>query len=429
MTNDNGQHGNGPSPDVLQRTSNMVRRQGRGKANGRKSSRKARRERQSPVRAAGGAVRRRGPKPYPVVAFKDALTIPNGIMEHAAGDSVRRERLLGLMGLPANSQPTRDLITNSSKYKISVGNHRGVELKLTEKGRLVVDPSSAPREKRRAAFDLAIAEIEPFKHLYDKYAGKAMPSLEVMQDELDELDPGDRKPCVDVFVANAMYIGLLKTADGAKRLLTIDDALDELARAEPRDRASHAPTASDGRTGMTADAVDFSKTCFFIAPIGDKASTEPKDQERRRHSDTILNQYISRALEEQQLAVVRADAIAEAGMISKQIIEYILKSRLVIADLSYHNPNVFYELCLRHVTGLPTVHLIRKGDKIPFDLANFRTITIALDDVHDAIAEIDIHRAEIANYVRQALNAGQSKDNPILTFHPEAQFMTESSPK
>jgi hypothetical protein len=125
------------------------------------------------------------------------------------------------------------------------------------------------------------------------------------------------------------------------------------------------------------------------------------------------------------LNVVRADEIAEPGMISKQIIEYILKSRLVIADLSFNNPNVFYELCLRHVTGKPTVHIIKKGDKIPFDVGNFRTITIALDDVHETIAEIDTHRAEIANHVRQALNSGQSKDNPILTFYPKARFTTD----
>jgi hypothetical protein len=86
---------------------------------------------------------------------------------------------------------------------------------------------------------------------------------------------------------------------------------------------------------------------------------------------------------------------------------------------------VFYELCLRHVTGKPIVHLIKKGDRIPFDVGNFRTINIALHDVHEAIAEIDTHRAEIANYVRQALAADYSKDNPILAFFPKARFVDE----
>lgn len=377
-------------------------------------------------KAATQAGRRRGRKPYPVVVFEEALKIPLGIMQHGSGDPIRRLTLLQLMDLNPSSQATRDLITNSCKYNLTIGNHSAEELKLTEKGRMVVDPKSPPRQRRQAAFDLGIAEIDPFNRLYDSYAGKPMPSLEVMQDKLDDLDSGDRKPCVDIFVGNANYVGLLKTIGGAKHLLSIEDALDELARSGAPDEA-----ASDGQPRETRgsgsegppDSVDFEKTCFFIAPIGDGKSDDPKAREQRQHSDTILNQYVRRALDEQKLKVVRADEIAEAGMISKQVIDYILRSKLVIADLSFNNPNVFYELCLRHVTGKPTVHIIKKGDKIPFDVGNFRTITIALADVHDALAEIDTHRAEIANHVRQALTAGQSRDNPILTFYPKAQLL------
>lgn len=374
------------------------------------------------------AGRRRGRKPYPVVVFEDSLKIPQGIMQHAAGNPVRRLRLLQLMDLSPSAQATRDLITHAGKYGLSVGNHSAEELSLTENGRIVVDPQSPPRQRRQAAFGLAIADIEPFKALYDRYAGKPMPSLEVMQDQLEDLDPGDRKPCVDIFVGNANYVGLLKTIGGAMHLLPIEDALDELARAGASDDGAGSGLPTDGKAAvidLSANAVDFDRMCFFIAPIGDNKSEDAQSQEQRQHSDTILNQYIRRALEEQNLKVVRADEIAEAGMISKQIIEYILKSKLVIADLSFNNPNVFYELCLRHVTGKPTVHLIRKNDKIPFDVANFRTITIALDNVHEAIAEIDTHRADIANHVRQALATGHSRDNPILTYHPKARFVTD----
>jgi hypothetical protein len=216
----------------------------------------------------------------------------------------------------------------------------------------------------------------------------------------------------------------LKTIGGVKHLLSIEDALDDLARSD-QSPAGVVPDAQRIALHSIGEAIDFEKTCFFIAPIGDKKSDDPRAQQQRQHSDTILNQYIRRALEEQELRVVRADEIAEPGMISRQIVEYILRSRLVIADLSFNNPNVFYELCLRHVTGKPTVHLIKKGDTIPFDVGNFRTITIAFDDVHEAIAEIDTHRAEIANHVRQALSAGQSRDNPVLTFYPNARFATD----
>lgn len=371
--------------------------------------------------------RRRGRKPYPVVVFEDALTIPAGIMKHGAGNPVRRLRLLQLMELNPEAQATRDLITNAGKYGLTEGGKDAEELKLTIDGKIVVDPASPPRQRRQTTFTLAIARIEHFKKLYDRYAGKPMPSLEVMQDDLNDLDDGDRKPCVDIFVGNANHVGLLKTIGGVKHLLAIEDALDDLARAAPEDDAK-ASIKSIGERPLHPDGdapVDFDSICFFIAPIGDKKSEDPKLIAQRRHSDTILTQYIRRALEEQDLKVVRADEIAEPGMISRQIIEYIVRSKLVISDLSFNNPNVFYELCLRHATGKPTVHLIKKGDLIPFDIGNFRTITIALDDVHDAIAEIDTHRAEISNHVRQALSSGQSRDNPILTFFPKARFVID----
>jgi hypothetical protein len=69
-------------------------------------------------------------------------------------------------------------------------------------------------------------------------------------------------------------------------------------------------------------------------------------------------------------------------MIGKQVLEHVLRSKLVIADLSFHNPNVFYELCLRHATRLPTVQLIRANERIPFDIDQYRTIKIDTGDVY-----------------------------------------------
>ena len=81
---------------------------------------------------------------------------------------------------------------------------------------------------------------------------------------------------------------------------------------------------------------------------------------------------------------VRADKIAAPGMINGQVIAHVLRSKIVIADLSFHNPNVFYELAIRHMTGLPAVHIVRKEDIIPFDLQNFRTVTIDTADKYES---------------------------------------------
>lgn len=110
---------------------------------------------------------------------------------------------------------------------------------------------------------------------------------------------------------------------------------------------------------ITIEHAHFESTCFYIIPIG---ST---DSEQRKHSDLFLGSFIEPALQSSGLTVIRADSIDKPGIITRQIIEYIVKSRLVIVDLSCHNPNVFYELAIRHMMRLPIVQLIRKIDSIP----------------------------------------------------------------
>ena len=389
-----------------------------------KPAAKKRAKRISPPASTGRAGRRRGRKPYPTLAFEETLKLAQGIMKHAAGHPVRRLTLLQQMKMDAGSRTTRDLISNSVKYGLTQGHHSADELKLTEKGRIIVSSTSRQRERQQVIFELAIEGIDEFSRLYQKFKGHPMPSLEVMQDELEELDLVDRRQCVDLFVGNSKFVGLLRTIDGAQHILSIEDALDELAREKPTtDGIAVNGKAQVSEEPADTTGVDFERVCFFIAPIGDDKSEKEGEKEQRKHSDMIFTAFVRRALEEQNLEVVRADKISKPGMISGQIIESVLKSRLVVADLSFHNPNVFYELCLRHVIGKPTVHIIRKGDKIPFDIGNFRTIEIAMDDKYQLVAELDSYRAEIANQVRQVLVAGHSRDNPILTFCPSARFV------
>lgn len=115
------------------------------------------------------------------------------------------------------------------------------------------------------------------------------------------------------------------------------------------------------------------KNCFFISPIGSEGS------EVRKRADDVLNYIVKPALEEIGYKVERADESTEAGSISKSVIEKVLHSDLVVADLSNHNPNVFYELALRHAIAKPFVQIIVKDEKIPFDIFDIRTISYELD--------------------------------------------------
>jgi hypothetical protein len=108
----------------------------------------------------------------------------------------------------------------------------------------------------------------------------------------------------------------------------------------------------------------------------------------------------------------RADQLARPGLITTQIMEHLLRSDLVIADLSDHNPNVFYELAVRHFAARPVVQLIHHDQNIPFDLVQLRTIKYNLTDP-DAI---DACRQELFSQLERIEHHPSEGDNPIQAY-------------
>lgn len=145
------------------------------------------------------------------------------------------------------------------------------------------------------------------------------------------------------------------------------------------------------------------KVCFVISPIGEDGS------ETRERSDQVLRHIITEPAAQNGYTVIRADKISEPGIITTQIIEHIVDAELVIADLTEKNPNVFYELAIRHAIRKPLVQMIRKGDIIPFDVAATRIIQFDLHNL-DSVASA---KEEISNQIK-SLEAGNSDfHNPI----------------
>lgn len=138
-----------------------------------KKSKKAKRARRTNTSADDSeSARTRTARPYPASSFTDALPLGEAIMKSAAGDKVRRLTLLQQMDKSPTSSATKMMITNSGKYGVTKGSYAAEYLELTEKGRIVVDTSKSARERKQAAFDLAIEGVAPFKLLYDQYKEK-----------------------------------------------------------------------------------------------------------------------------------------------------------------------------------------------------------------------------------------------------------------
>lgn len=370
-----------------------------------------------------GEKRERRTTLFPAVPFEEALTIANAIQKHAAGQKVRRLTLFDSLGKSPESGPSRQLITNSNKYELTKGSYVAEYLELTPEGHIATSVDAAPREQLAARFKLAIEQIPVFKALYEAQKGNRLPATTVLEDLVEQQGiPGeDAKECVEIFIVNAKYLGILKPIAGAERIISIEQAIEELPNSPSTSDAITARLGGEARKerptlqATQTSAAEWDHICFYISPIGED------DSEQRQHADLFLGSIVEPALEEFGLTVVRADRIGKPGMITAQIIEHVLRSKLVIADLSYHNPNVFYELCLRHVCRLPTVQIIRKADKIPFDLDQFRTIQIDTTNIFTMIPNLQIYKAEITTQVRTALKDPDSADNPVTTYYPKLQ--------
>jgi hypothetical protein len=360
--------------------------------------------------------KKRSQRSFPASTFEEPLEFAAAIFRIGSGQPVKRLTLFDQLGKSPESGGSRQLITNAGRYGLTKGGMQAENIELTPEGQKAVDEQINARERARTRVNLAIAGVEPFQKLYERFSGNKLPAHAVLIDAAKDIgiDPTHAPEAIDTFVVNLRFVGLLRTLSGAERVISLDMLLESIPAA-PTANASTAALSIPARPAtsiITSEHAQFESTCFYIAPIGSEGS------EARRHSDLFLGSIVEPALEQFKLNVIRADAIDKPGIITRQIIEYIMRSRLVIADLSFHNPNVFYELALRHAIKLPIVQLIRTLDRVPFDVNQMRTIQIDTTDIYSLVPRIDSYRAEVANQVRRALESDHIVDTPISTYFP-----------
>ena len=136
------------------------------------------------------------------------------------------------------------------------------------------------------------------------------------------------------------------------------------------------------------------KKVFVACPIGDETS------QARKRSDQLLKHIISPIAQKLGgIEIQRADRIGQPGRISVQILKELRDCDVLIADLSELNPNVLYEFGIRQALVKPYVLMAERGQKLPFDLADLRTIFYQLD-----LDGVESAQAELAKHLESALN-------------------------
>jgi hypothetical protein len=103
------------------------------------------------------------------------------------------------------------------------------------------------------------------------------------------------------------------------------------------------------------------KLCFVLMPF--KNDLRP-----------VYDDHIRKVVTSLQLESKRADDIFRNTAIIEDIWESINRARVIIADLTEKNPNVFYEVGVAHTVGKDVILITQNLEDVPFDLRHLRHV-------------------------------------------------------
>jgi hypothetical protein len=373
----------------------------------------AKKKSSKPVAADAGARGKLTSAELPRKTLEECLVVAKPIHEVYPGNAASWDELATAAGIGATTNNTKYLIWSAQAYDLLIKS--GDSYALAETARKILAPTH-PGERAEGIVK-AVSTPTLASKFYSEYNGKLLPDDEFLGNVLEGRFqvPRDRvEEAKAVLLSNAIFAGILTEHANGKRIIRLETA----------------PKAREEITGVTAEisvasgpaerpkVQEGESSCFYITPIGEEGS------DVRRHADMLLRHLVEPAFSEFKMKVVRADGIEKSGLITQQIFEQLVASKFCVADLSFGNPNAFYELGIRHMTRLPTIQIIRKGDKIPFDVSQGRTISVDMSDIYTIMDKIESARRELVEHIRNYLepgDKGRSEDNPVAVYLPTLQ--------
>ena len=149
--------------------------------------------------------------------------------------------------------------------------------------------------------------------------------------------------------------------------------------------------------------------CFVLMPFGRKTDAAG----RVTNFNSVFKKIIGPAVEQAGLEPIRADEEKIGGTIHKPMFERLMLCHYAVADITGANPNVFYELGIRHaLRPSSTAIVFREGTVIPFDIALVRGISYKTDAAGEPV-DVDGPIAAIAGHLAAARHEPHD-DSPIF---------------
>lgn len=159
--------------------------------------------------------------------------------------------------------------------------------------------------------------------------------------------------------------------------------------------------------------------CFVVMPFGSKPGPDgPID------FDAVYERLLRPAIAAAGLRPHRADAEARAGSIHDDMFQDLLLAEFVVADLTVDNPNVWYEIGVRHALRAAGAVLTYGSarERLPFDIAGQRCLRYAMTAGAPDEAALEKDRGALAAMIRATLEAWRErKGSPVYQSLPFLQ--------
>jgi hypothetical protein len=317
----------------------------------RKSRGKGKKKRAAPTKGSGS-----GTAAFPRHSVRKALRIPKAILEQNAGKACTDREAVNFAGI-AYHGPSRVEISSAIKYGFLERPTPG-NVAVTELAKRVLRPQNPNDELD--GLRQAVLNAPTVADVYKHYRGENVPDDEFFRNALVDTF-GLAADKVDefkaVFVEDLSDAQLVEDVEGKKRIL--DVARDTDAGGAPDE------TLKKISKGVKIEHGD---TCFVMMPFADPIGGYYK---------SIYESAIGKA----GLRPIRADDdIFATGKIIDQVWSGITAAKVLVAELTGRNPNVFYELGLAHALNKPVVLVSSNQADVPFDLQHIRVIYYDMRD-------------------------------------------------
>ncbi len=155
--------------------------------------------------------------------------------------------------------------------------------------------------------------------------------------------------------------------------------------------------------------------CFVVMPFGIKPRNDGTD--RTYNFDKVYRVIIQRAIRNVKMQPLRADETEGNRIVHADMFKDLRDHPVVLVDLSMLNPNVMYELGIRHVMSSTGTVLIANEEtvkKLPFDIALSRTISYRYDGEHLDWDEVERVVPQLQAAIEEARRG--TPDSPVYAF-------------